>query len=182
MKKKISLILFTIPLFQTLANEAELVDIKPIYRNYNYQIIIPLAVCTVLILIYITYKLIKKINNNRAHIEVPCDWSLLITEIGKDDNLSPKQVESELVRVMKLFLDEKFNKNFSSKSDRELLQSIEDEREFTGHQKNKLKNFIDGSTHFRFADVSMQVEISRQRVQALKDIVGLFEGRVGGVS
>lgn len=182
MKKKIGLILFTIPLFHALANQAELVDIKPIYRSYNYQMIVPLSVCAVLVLIFLIYKLVKKIDKHRKNIEVPYDWNLLITEIGKDANLSPKQVESELVRVMKLFLDEKFNKNFSSKSDSELLQSIENEHGFTDNQKNKLKGFIDGSTHFRFADLSIQDEISRQRVQALKEIIDVFEGSVGGVS
>ena len=178
MKHKIIFILFcSIDVF---SNEGELIDIKPIYRSYNLGLIIPLIILFLIIFSFFVYKLFKRISLwKKRDKKIQINWNILLDELKSDHSLSPRQIESELFRILKLFIKQQIGISVDAQLDNEFINQVNQENKFSASQKQILVEFIGSSTELRFADIASQREIVIARVLKVKEIFSILDNKTG---
>lgn len=154
------------------SNEQELIDLKPIYRSYNYSIIIPLIIILIVSILYLIIKGYKKIlSRKKIQTAVQFNWDILLRNLSLDQNLKPKEIESELIHYLKLYLDNRYGLNVISKIDGELIEMVKMTAKINSKQKNQIEEFLDGSEILRFAEVEKQKVLASNRIGQLREII-----------
>ena len=156
---------------EVFSQEIELVDIKPIYKSYNFQLLVPLIMLILSLVLLLVFKLIKAFRNKKVKVENYIDWHKIIQLIKEDNSLTPRQIESALIKTMKLYLNDSFCIKATSMLDHEIIDAIEKNKEMRKDQKVKLLELISGSIEFRFADSSLQKELASERIIQLQKIL-----------
>jgi hypothetical protein len=170
-KRVLFLIFFSSHAF---ANEVELVDIKPIYRDYNYQLIGPLIFLIIVGITFLLFKIIRFfIRKKNLKKDVTFDWKTIINSIKKNNYLSIKDVESELYQLLKGFLHFKFGLEVSADLDDELINQVNRDKRFSSHHKVLIGNYISNSLHYRFSsqNESSDQTILNARLEQMKKLI-----------
>ena len=150
----------------------QLVDIKPTFETYNW----PLVYGALLFGIFITillFKLARKMRRatKNDELEIEVNWEKLVDDVTLHSQ-SIEEAESQMMMLLKSFLETSSNLPFSSKSDSETIALISNSNVFQDLQKNMLITFINDSEIRRFSpDVTLGEGLIEKRKNELKNIL-----------
>lgn len=148
----------------------QLVDIKPTYESYNWTLV-SLAGLLGVLFIAILFYLIRKMRKSKKKVKVEINWEKLVDDIITVDS-SPQEAESEMMMLLKSFLEANARLPFSSKSDNETINLINESNKFKKEQKEIIINFLTDSEKHRFSStVSTDKDHVEKRKSELKNIV-----------
>ena len=172
MKSKTLILLLLITPYCLVSQESELIDIKPIYRSYNYSLLIFSLLILATILTFLVTFIFKKIKNrHQEKITEEYNWELILNNLSDKKEENPKLIESELIHLLKVFLEKEHQLKVISLFDKELLDRVKKSDKFVDVQKEHIENFIKSSESRRFApDVDHHIYTSN-RIDQLREII-----------
>ena len=169
------IVIFSLP-FMVFGNEQQLIDIKPIYSQYNYKLIIPLIIILTFFIIYSIKKVLTFIKTRTKEKDyVEYNWSLLLKSIREDENINSKEMESQLAHLIKLYLERKTGEKFTCQVDEDLITRLKNNKNISSDHFDLIEEFFNGSTNFRFDNKSFSREIIIDRCDKVKIIFDKFE-------
>ena len=187
--KNFKTILFFFPSI-VYSQQVELVDIKPIYKSFNlFLVVIVVALSLILVFSFLTfiYRFLKK--ERKITERVSLDWHLIIDNIEKDASLNEKQIESELFRLLKLYISEERGVDVTGLLDHEFLEKVKQSKVLKEMSIRSLDDFLINSGQIRFSHESLEsVHQSREqnqckvknRIQIVKEFISEMESAKGG--
>ena len=157
---------------QEKSPKEQLVDIKPVYIEFNYFFIMIFFILLTALLV-ITFKIIKNKYGRRPKPIIKLNWRELLTAIEDDRYLSPKDAESEFIKVFKLFLEDFYKETFTSQSDQEVITILTTKLKNNQRLHKKIQKYFKHSEEYRFNNgLSSAGDFSSQaRSEATKELI-----------
>ena len=166
---------------KSLANADQLIDIKPIYSDYNYTLMVPLTGLLLFVFLYLLKKVFIIFKHRyQSEKTVIINWPSLCDQALNDSNLTPKQLEFELIHIIKSMLEHKLSLKVTAKNDDELINYLlnsnkEEVRELNPELKNSVQEFFRESSQVRFSSGELSINVTQKRGMEAKSICKMVE-------
>ena len=178
---KVSFLITLLLPTNTFANANELIDIKPIYSDFNYALLAPLIGLLLLTLVYLIGKIVIIIKRKyQSDKTVVINWSSLCDQVLNDSSLTPKQLEFELIHIIKSILEHRLSLKVVAKNDDEVLNYLlndkrEEIRDLDLGLKKRVQKFFKDSSQIRFSSKELSLSFVEKRAVEAKSICQLVE-------
>ena len=167
------------------SQQTKLIDIKPVYKSYSLAAIVFASALVILVLASLftfLYRFLKK--GRKSTEKIVLDWNLIIDNIEGDTSLSEKQIESEILKLLKLYIYEERGVDVSGLLDRELLEKVKMSEILKETSIKSLEDFLINSGKIRFANEPFESASkssrvnsyrSNQRIRIVKELINEME-------